>query len=134
MMNDELNNLRRNYRNIKAPPALATRVLASVPKTQTRQHGWLPVAASLVAVVVVIGLSLFSLLPHSGKSPTPLKPSLSALATLKLVKPAVPSPNLARMRSVTLPSMPGKPSKLLKPQTNIPFDNEFFKEISHAYI
>jgi len=134
MMNDELNDLRRKYRNITAPPALATRVLASVPKARVRHHGWLPVAASLVAVVVVIGLAPFDLLPHSGKPSMTLRPSLSALATLKPGKPAVPAPNFARLRSVSVPSMPAKPPKLLKPQTNNPIDYEFFKEKYHAHI
>lgn len=133
-MNDELHNLRRKYRNITAPPALATRVLASVPETGVRHHGWLPVVASLVAVVVIFGLAPFGLSPHSGKSSTPLRPSLTALATLKPGKPTMTAPNLARLRSVSVPSMPPKPAEPAQPQTNNPTENEFFKEKYHAHI
>ncbi len=131
-MSDELEKLKQDYRNIEAPPHLATRVRASVAQETRRRHAWMPVAAATAVAAAAIWLIPF------GEQPTadlPRKPSLSALASLKPQKPSVSAPSLSQIKTVSVPKMPAKPAiKPAKPQSNSIHDSEILKEKDHANV
>lgn len=131
-MNKELDQLRHEYRNIKAPPHLATRIRANVGTAPRRSRRWVPAAAATVLVAAVVWLSP---LVDQTTSESPVKPSLSALAALKPEKPAVRTPGLSKLRSVSVPRMPAKPKlDSTKPQTNKTDDLGILKEKDHANV
>ena len=130
-MNDEFESLKKNYREIEAPRYLETRIRAEVADRPTRNHGWLPVATTAVLAAAIVGI-----LPMlwQGGTETPVKttPSLSAIAAIKVEKPAGISPSLSKVRSVKRPPMPRKP-RPSEPgeQTNSVIDD--FEEKDHAH-
>ena len=129
-MTDDLEKLKQDYRAIRAPQHLATRIRANVDEDLRRGTRWFPaIAATTIAIAAV---AMFPLL-YQPSSVTPMKPSLSTLATLKPDKPAVPSPSLSKVRSVPVPRMPAKP-KPGKPQTNKTSEPGFIKEKDHANV
>ena len=134
-MNDELDDLKRAYRDINAPPHLATRISANVTGERVRSHAWMPATATLMAVAAIIWM-LPLVMQQSVVTTTPIKPSLSALASLKPAKPAVVAPSLTQLRSVSVPKMPAKPkpARSSKPQTHHRLENDFLKEKDHGYI
>ena len=129
-MTDDLDQLKRDYRAIKAPPHLATRIRASVDDERLRPTRWLPAIA--VTTIAIAAVAMFPLLYQAADVAT-LKPSLSTLASLKPEKPAVTAPSLSKVRSVPVPRMPEKP-KPKKPQSNRTGEPEFFKEKDHANV
>ncbi len=129
-MSEELQQLKDDYRAIKAPPHLATRIRASVGDDRPRAHRWLPAIAATAIAVAAVGL--FPLIDQPSGT-APLKPSLSTLATLKPEKPAMPAPSFSKVRSVSVPRMPAKP-KPSKPQPNQTNQTEFLKEKDHANV
>jgi len=135
-MNDKLDDLKRDYQDISAPPHLASRVRASVADERVRPHSWMPAAATLTAIVAVIWMMPFAWLQQSSVTATPTKPSMAALAALKPEKPATSAPSLSQLRSVSVPRMPAKPrpGKATKPQTKYHYENRTLKEKDHAYI
>ncbi len=129
-MTDDLDKLKQDYRAIKAPRHLATRIRASVDDERRRPTRWLPaIAATTIAIAAV---AMFPLL-YQPADMTAMKPSLSTLATLKPAKPAVPAPSMSKLRSVPVPRMPAKP-KPKKPQSNRSGEPEFLKEKDHANV
>ncbi len=129
-MSEQLDQLKRDYRDIEAPPYLATRIRASVGDRRVRTHRWMPAAAATVLVAAVVWLSP---LVEDTTTPTPTKPSLSALAALKPQKPAVSAPSLSKIKTVSVPRMPAKPKlDSTKPQTNTTDDLGTLKEKDHA--
>ena len=133
-MSDEFDELRRSYRNIKAPPYLATRIRAAVSDRRVRSRSWMPAGATLMVIVAAAWLLPFSMQYPQGPASKPTKPSLSALASLKPDKPAVKAPSLAQLRSVKVPQLPAKPVvKPAKPQSNLHFENDILKEKDHAH-
>jgi len=135
-MNDELADLKRDFRAICAPPHLATRIHASVKDSRTRSSFWIPAAMTCTAIVVLVWMQPFATQAPSVATVAPAQPSMSALAALKPAKPAVPSPSMSQLRSVSVPSMPSKPRLATpsQPQTNYQIENEFLKEKNDAYI
>ncbi len=129
-MTEELQQLKRDYQAIKAPPHLGTRIRASIGDERRRPARWLPAIAATAIAVAAVGLFPFIDQP-SGTAP--LKPSLSTLATLKPEKPAVASPSFSKVRSVPVPRMPAKP-KPRKPQSNQTSESEYLKEKDHANV
>ena len=133
-MNDDIDKLKRDYRNIKAPAHLATRIRAEVADRPIRGHAWMPVGATLMVVVAALWLVPYLAQVQQTPSATPTKPSLSALATLKPDKPSVAAPSMTQLRSVKRPSLPPKPKLApAKPKTHIEFENELLEEKDHAY-
>ena len=132
-MNDELDDLKRDYRAIAAPRYLATRIKASVADSRTRSSFWMPTAVTCTAIVALVWMLPFTTQVTSDAVDKPAKPSLSAL---KLTKPAVPSPSMSQLRSLTVPSMPArpKPAAAPRPHTNYHFENKTLKEKNDAYI
>ena len=135
-MNDDLEELKRDYRAIAAPPHLATRIHASVADLRARSRFWMPAAVTCTAIVALVWVLPFTTQDSTDVVATPTKPSMSALAALKPTKPAVPSPSMSQLRSVSVPSMPAKPkaATLPKSQTNYQIENETLKEKNDAYI
>ena len=132
-MTEQLEQLKRDYRDIDAPPYLATRIRASVAdRRRPRAHRWMPAAAASVLVAAVVWLSP---LVDDPATTAPTKPSLSALATLKPDKPAVSAPSLSKLRTVSMPRMPAKPKREpTKPQTNKTDELGTLKEKDHANV
>ncbi|MDJ0939093.1 MAG: hypothetical protein QNJ00_04975 [Woeseiaceae bacterium] len=132
-MTDELDQLREDYREIKAPQALATRIRAEVAD-RPRSHGWMPVAATAMVAIVVAWLLPMLWQQTAMERPQPIKPSLSALASLAPEKPRVKTPNLSQVQSPSAPRMPKKPQlKKDQPQTQYRFEDEVLKENDHAH-
>ena len=129
-MTEDLDRLKRDYRAIKAPPHLATRIRASVDDDRLRPTRWLPAAAA--TTIAIAAVAMFPLL-YQPASVTAMKPSLSTLASLKPEKPAVPSPSLSKLRSVPVPRLPATP-KPKKPQSNRTGEPEFLEEKDHANV
>ena len=131
-MNDDLNELKQAYRDIKAPAHLATRIRATVGSRTHRARYWIPSAISAAAAVVIV-MFLQNVPEPETVAAQPLKPSLSALSSLKPDKPANVDISFARLRSVPKPRMPAKP-KPVKPQSRFQIEYEVFKEKDHAHI
>ena len=129
-MNDDIDELKRDYRAITAPPHLATRINASVAGSRTRTRFWIPAAVTCSAIIALVWM-----MPDTNRA-TPdaiAKPSMSALAALK---PAVPPPSLSQLRSVSVPRMPTRPMVAAppQPQTNHQKENRVLKEKNNEYI
>lgn len=135
-MNDRLDDMKRDYQSVKAPPYLATRIQASVADSRTRTGFWMPAAVTCTAIVALIWMLPFTTQVTSDAVEKPSKPSMSALAALKPTKPATPAPSMSQLRSVSVPSMPAKPKVVEPPksQTNYQLENETLKEKNDAYI
>ncbi|MFQ5609367.1 MAG: hypothetical protein ACE5F8_03765 [Woeseiaceae bacterium] len=130
-MNDELDELKRDYRNINAPPHLATRVRAVVTERKARSTTWLTGAATAMVVAALVWVLPIPWQGSSVDTPAPARPTLSALAALKPSKPSGATPSFSQLQSVTIPRMPEKP-KPSQPQSNIQIENLRFKENDHA--
>ena len=135
-MSNELDDLKRDYRQISAPPHLATRIHASVADSRSRSGFWMPAAVTCTAIFALVRVLPFTTQVTSDAVEKPAIPSMSALAALKPTKPSVPSPSMSQLRSVTVPSMPAKPKVTTpsQPQTNYQFENTTLKEKNDAYI
>lgn len=132
-MNDQIDNLATEYRDIEAPPHLLTRIRADVRDRPSRKHGWLPAGATMMAVLAAIWL-----LPDSGQQPAPTatatKPSLTAIASLRPRKPTGTIVSLTRVRTVKRPPLPAKPRlESNKPQTKLKLEIDLLKEKDHAH-
>ena len=108
-MNDELDDLKRDYRAIAAPPHIATRIHASVADTRVRSRLWVPAAVTCTAILALLWVLPFTTEVSTNVTSTPVRPSMSALAALKPSKPATSSPSMTQLRSLSVPRMPAKP-------------------------
>ncbi len=131
-MSNELEKLARDYRDVKAPPYLATRIRAEVANRPVRNHGWLPVATTAVLAAAIIGLGPMFWNSAGGPDAHPATPSLTTLASIKVEKPSAVSPSLSKVRTFKAPRMPAKPKATgPKEQTNSLI--EIFEEKDHAH-
>ena len=134
-MTDNIGELKKDYRDIKAPSHLATRIRAEVADQPLRTHSWIPAGATVMAILLVAWI-----VPYVGEQPpkpsaVPNKPSLAALAALAPDKPTGTSPSLSKVRSVKVPKMPAKPRlKPKNPQSNYDFEIDLMEENDHAHI
>lgn len=137
-MTDGLQQLKRDYRNIEAPPYLAMRIRATVADRSAPRRRWLPALATVAVAVAVISVTtiVLQVQPQSARTMTLRSPSLAMLSRMTPDKPAVPVPGLAKMRSPRTPVLPSKPklNRANKQQTFFDFENEVLKETDHAYI
>ena len=132
-MDNEFDQLKDAYRDIAAPPHLATRILAEVGDRPGRRHRWVPAGAALTAVLALAFLVPFIARQSATTTPVPNKPSLVAVAALKPDKPAGTPTSLIRVRTVTRPKMPPRPRPDAgRPQTKLNPDTEFFEEKDNA--
>ncbi len=149
-MTNDLDKLKRDYRDIEAPPQLATRIRAEVGDRTYRSRPWLPAA---VTMVLAIGIALpflwqqttprppeqasqasqTSQTSQTSRASQPGSPSLSALTSLTPDKPRVAAPNLSQLRSVSTPRMPPRPQlKPRRPQSSLDTEHENLQEKDHA--
>ena len=135
-MSDDLQNLKRDYQSISAPPHLATRIAASIADSRTRSGFWMPAAVACTAILAMLWVIPITNQVADDVSEKPSKPSMATLAALKPSRPGVSTPGLSQLRSVTVPSMPSKPkaAKPSKSQTNNRIEIESLKEKSNVYI
>jgi len=132
-MTDNINELKQAYRDIKAPPSLATRIRAEVSDQRVRSHSWAPAGATAMAVLLVAWLA-----PQVGEqtaspSGVPSKPSLTAIAALKPAAPARTSVSLSRLKTAKKPRLPAKPRlKPTKPQTNLESESDLLEEKNYV--
>lgn len=135
-MNDELDDLKRDYRAIAAPPHLATRIQASVAESRVRSRFWMPAAMTCTAILALLWVLPFTSEVSTNVTSAPARPSMSSLAALLPSKPATSSPSMTQLRSLSLPAMPAKPKAAdsSKPQTNYHDENINLKEKNDAYI
>lgn len=114
----ELEKLSSDYRAIKAPPDLASRVQAHIDMRYTSRGWWLP---ALGAVATLAGVAIFLLTlssPRESNSVVAHIPTLSTVAKIKLQKPAALLPSLANLRNVSTPTMPAKPNIKRSPKSS----------------
>ncbi len=131
-MSEPLDELAREYREVRAPATVATRVRAEVRDRRAPRFGWVPIASTAALAAVLAG-ALPMLWQSSTVTPdTATRPSLSTLAALKVERPAHVSPSLSKVKTVKAPSMPARPKRVPpKEQTNI--EIEFLEEKDHAH-
>ena len=132
-MTDSLDRIKRDYRQIKAPPYLATRIAANI-REQRPIPRRIPALVTAAFVLAVIGV-----LPFADRGPDEMTaantPSLSRLASLKPAKPNVSTPGLSKIRTVSRPPLPRKPVRPQEPprrgQDSVQLMNE---ETNHVHI
>ena len=133
-MTNDIDDLKRDYESVNAPPYLATRVRAEVADQPFRRRSWVPAGATIMAIVAVVWLGPF-VTQISSTDERPSKPSLTAIATLKPEKPQGTAVSLAKIRTVKRPILPTRPRlKTTKPQTRIDKENDLLKEKDHVFI
>lgn len=137
-MTNDIDKLKRDYRDLEAPPHLATRIRAEVGAQRYRSRPWLPAA---VTMVLAIGIALPFLWQQTTPKPPaeasrteqPSTPSLSALSSLRPERPKVATPNLTQLRSVPTPRMPTRPQlNPRRPQSSLDTEHENLQEKDHA--
>ena len=121
-MSDDIENLKREYREIEAPAYLATRIageLGSAPRRRSR----LPAFATAVVAAAAIALTPL-MLDNDAAGPSQPSLSLATVARMLPKKPPLPSPSLSRLKSVKTPPLPDKPyiDSAKKPRSSL--DNE----------
>ena len=136
-MSDDLEALKRGYREISAPPHLATRIRAQVADRPAARSHWVPIVTTALAVAAIAWVLPFALQQQVSQVAKPTKPSLSALAALKPNKPKHAAPSLSQLKSVSIPAAPPRP----KPRTTVPrsgigteLENELLEESNNVYI
>ena len=134
-MDEALNELKKRYRQIEAPPHILTRIRANTAGQPAGHRGWLPVAATAVLTAAMLGL--IPVLWQSSSLPeTPdARPSLAKLASLSVERPDVRRPSLSKLRTLPTPRMPEKPA--LRKPADVDDSNrthlEIAKENDHAH-
>ncbi len=131
-MTEQLDDLAREYREVRAPATVATRVRAEVRDRRAPRFGWVPIASTAALAAVLAG-ALPMLWQSTAVTPEQAtRPSLSRLASLKVERPDSVSPSLSKLKTVKAPAMPARPSRVPpKEQTNT--EIEFLEEKDHAH-
>lgn len=135
-MNDDFENLKRDYRAIEAPPHLATRISARVVDSPVHSKFWMPLAVACTAILALVSVLPFTTQLSTRSVANPVKPSLSALAALKPVKPSAGTPSMTQLRSVNVPKIPARPrpAKSSKSPTTNQFETTPLKEKNDVYV
>ena len=136
-MSKELEEIKRDYRKVSAPPHLATRIRAELADRPPSRSNWVPLVTTALAVASIAWMLPFAMQQQVPQTTKPTKPSLSALAALKPDKPTRAAPSLSRLKSVSIPAAPSRP----QPRTTVPrsgidteLQNETMEETNHVYI
>ena len=135
-MSKELEEIKRDYRKISAPPHLATRVRAELADRPPSRSNWAPLVTTALAVASIAWMLPFAMQQQVPQTTKPTKPSLSALAALKPDKPTRAAPSLSRLRSVSIPSAPSRPTpKITVPRSWIDTElkNDTMEETNHVH-
>jgi len=132
-MSDDLRDLQQQYRRVKAPAHLATRIRAQVSQTPARFKAWIPVAGLVTVACGVLSVALI-MQQQSTSIITPPRPSLTMLSSLTPDKPGMSMPGLSRIRSVRTPPLPPKPDfrKPEQPQSHLEIEEQGPKETDYA--
>ena len=130
----ELQALRRDYRALKAPAFLDTRIRANVADRQARHTRRRPL---LVAVAVAIAmLAIVPFIPRHELATPPV--SMAALPMSLTSVRLPPPPSLTKLRSVSTPALPPRPvrpqpdtsGKTPEVQTHNPWQKENTHEVT----
>jgi len=135
-MTDDINELRRQYQAIEAPPSLARQVQTKLASQSSALRSWWPVVATAAAcLALLVAVPLLRQPPAEQQVAMPRTPSLTVLSRVAAARPAVSAPNLNRLRSVSPPALPPRP--VLRPTPTPPSNDDMeshrMQEISHDY-
>lgn len=110
-MPDDINELRRDYRAIEAPAHLARRIDSKLAtQGPVRNAVWPVVATAAARLALLVTVPLWRQPPDEPQAAMPRTPSLSVLSRVAAAKPTVVAPNLNRLRSVSPPAPPPRPT------------------------
>ena len=135
-MSDDIRKLKQEYRGIRAPAHLATRIRAETADQDKRRRTWLPAMATVAVAVAALTVTPMLLQQQADQDAVAPKPtSLSALSGISSQKPAVTAPSLSKVKSVTVPALPRKPQRNSEkePRSYYDIEDEHLKEKDHAY-
>ena len=135
-MSDDIDKLKRDYREIRAPGYLATRIRAEVADRNSPGRSWLPALAPIAVAVAAVTVAPLLMQQQPGDEAAAPKPtSLSSLTRVSSLKPEMSTPSLSKMKSVKVPALPRKPKPDSEqtPQTYFDIEDENLKEKDHAY-
>ena len=135
-MSEDIDKLKQDYREIRAPEHLATRIRAEVADRDSPRRSWLPTLVPIAVAVAAVTVAPLLMQQQTGDESVAPKPtSLSTLAHVSSQKPAMPVPSLSKMKSVKVPTLPRKPrpDSEQSPQTYFDIEDENLKEKDHAY-
>ena len=135
-MSDDIDKLKKDYREIGAPEHLATRIRAEAADRDSPRRTWLPVLAPVVVAVAAVTVAPLLMQQQAGDElATPKPTSMSTLTRVSSLKPAVTAPSLSNLKSVKVPALPRKPKPDSEqtPQTHFDINDENLKETDHAY-
>ena len=134
-MTDDIDKLKRDYQDIRAPAHLATRIRAEVADRDLPRRSWLPAIATVAIAVAAVTVTPVLLQQQASEQVAPKPTSLSSLSGISAKKPAMQAPSLSKVRSVTVPALPKKPrpAPAKEPQSNFEFEDEYSKEKDHVY-
>jgi len=142
-----LDQLKRDYRKLRAPAYLATRIGAEVAGRGARSRRWIPVTAAATAIAAVVWLVPNLSQRQPPVSPGASTPSFSTLAALRPTTPSVKTPGLSQLRGVTMPALSARPNlqrqpesqpksqpRTDKPQSRIFIEDAHLEEKNHAHV
>lgn len=135
-MSEDIGKLKKDYREIRAPEYLATRIRAEVADRNSPRRTWLPVLAPVAVAIAAVTVAPLLMQQQAGdEAATPKPTSMSTLTGVSSLKPAVTAPSLSNMKSVKVPALPRKPKPDSEqtPQTYFDMKDENLKETNHAY-
>lgn len=135
-MSEDIDKLRKDYREIRAPEHFATRIRAEVADRDSPRRTWLAVLAPVAVAVAAVTVAPLLMQKQAGdESATPKPTSMSTLTRVSSLKPAVTAPSFSNMKSVKVPALPRKPKPDSEqaPQTYFDMKDENLKETNHAY-
>jgi len=135
-MSEDIDKLKQDYREIRAPEHLATRIRAEVSDRDLPKRSWLPALAPVAVAVAAVTVAPLLMQQQPGDETVAPKPtSMSSLTRVSSLKPEMSTPSLSKMKSVTVPALPRKPKPNSEetPQTYFDIEDENLKEKDHAY-
>ena len=135
-MSEDIDKLKQDYRGIRAPKHLATRIRAEVADQGRPRRSWLPALVPVAVAVAAVTVAPLLMQQQSGDETVAPKPtSMSSLTRVSSLKPEMSTPSLSKMKSVTVPALPRKPKPDSEqtPQTYFDIEDENLKEKDHAY-
>ena len=104
-MSNEIDHLKRNYRQLEAPSHLAARIRAAVAAESSRPRSWIPAAATVVAAVTAVSLATLLIGPREAGVKAPPSSSSSSKTSQAESESASSSAGTRRVRlnNVQLP-------------------------------
>lgn len=106
----EIRDLRHCYRSIEAPPYLSSRIRTQVQNQRATKYFSRPALAAIAFFVAIFGLLPFVANKETVSEVNLVLPSLTSLSRLAPDHPTSISPSISDLTSVSMPSMPARPS------------------------